>query len=171
MMKRQTRWGIGVALGLSLGVGGWSTYVRLFPHRDFLPAPKEKGQRVPLFSGRTLDGHRFHFIPTQSDHNLLIFWASWCAPCAQETPSLVAMAKRNSDWKITAISNDSDQKEVLNFLKIFPGLRAPNISLIWDSDEEIANQFGLTGLPESFLVDRNGLLIQKFVGTVDWDRF
>ena len=171
MMKRQTRWVIGVALGLALGVGVWSIYTHLFPHRDLLPAPKEKGQRVPLFSGRTIDGNRFHFNPAQSDHNLLVFWASWCAPCAQETPSLVALAKRNSDWQITEISNDSDQKELLNFLKIFPGLRAPNISLVWDMDEEIAGQFGLSGLPESFLVDRQGLLIQKFVGTVDWDKF
>ncbi|OFZ18377.1 MAG: hypothetical protein A2Z20_03955 [Bdellovibrionales bacterium RBG_16_40_8] len=133
--------------------------------------PKRAGQVVPGFNGKTIDGEDYIFSSKKSEKTLVIFWASWCAPCAEETPSLIEMAKRNSKWQIIAISNDTSRKEILDFLKIFPQMRQENIILLWDAGREIAGRYGVEGIPESFLIDNKGQLIKKFIGSVDWNKY
>jgi thiol-disulfide isomerase/thioredoxin len=133
--------------------------------------PKNPGEKIPQFQGITLSGQNFKLNPAATERTLIVFWASWCPPCAEETPALIDLAKRHTNWNIVAVSNDSTEREIRDFFKIFPNLSQPNISVVWDLERQIANAYGVTGLPESFLVDQKGLLLQKFIGPVDWRQF
>lgn len=147
------------------------TYFNQSPRKTSWPAPRKPGDLVQTFTGKTIDGMAYNFSPHDASKTLIVFWASWCPPCAQETPSLIALARRHADWRIIAISNDSTLREIREFLKIFPQLRQNNIALIWDPTRELALLFGINALPESFLLDPTGRLETKFVGPVDWSKY
>ncbi len=138
---------------------------------DGLPPPSLPGQRAPSFEAITMAGQNYKYNPTQNERTLVVFWASWCPPCAEETPALIDFSKRHSNWQIVAVSNDSTEREIRDFFKIFPNLSQPNIAIVWDLERRVSNAYGVTGLPESFMIDQKGLLIQKFIGPVDWKKF
>jgi thiol-disulfide isomerase/thioredoxin len=172
-----------VACGVLVAVVGASALYLKFSKRaeeasnfathveDGVPAPAKPGQRAPIFDGQTIEGHKFKFAPASAEKNLIVFWASWCAPCAEETPALAELAQRHPDWQVVAVSADSTEREIRDFLKIFPTIQRKNVAIVWDLEKKIADRYGITGLPESFIIDRQGALIQKFIGPVDWKQF
>jgi len=175
---------IGLAIGAAVVLAGAGVLALKFSRRaaetsnfathveDDVPPPKTPGERAPLFDGQTMDGHKFFFKPDLGERNIVVFWASWCAPCAEETPALAALAQRHPTWQIVAVSADSTEREIRDFLKIFPALQLQkNVAIVWDLEKKIANRYGITGLPESFLVGHDGKLEQKFIGAVDWKSF
>ena len=125
---------------------------------------------APGFSGKTVDGFSYDFDPGSSERTLVVFYASWCAPCVQETPSLINLASRYKNWKLVLVSGDSAKADLLNFIKIFPGLRRDNVVLLWDFDGTIAGRYGVHAFPESFVIDRQGVIQSKLIGASDWGR-
>ena|ERR1700692_3266941 len=97
------------------------------------------------------------------------FWASWCPPCIEETPSMLDFAKRNQGkLSLFSVSQDSSKKEIEDFLKGFPGLGESNVHLIWDADRSKASQFKVYKLPETFVFSRQGKMIRQLSGAMDW---
>jgi thiol-disulfide isomerase/thioredoxin len=99
---------------------------------------------------------------------LVNFWATWCAPCRKEMPSLERLQTRLGD-KITilAISEDSGgQKAVAPFVARF-GITALRTYL--DPTSAVGRAFKVDGLPTSFLVDRQGRVLGQVVGEARWD--
>ena len=96
---------------------------------------------------------------------LLNFWASWCAPCVEEMPSLVQLQKQMGD-KVTvlAVSIDSDENAYRQFI------RDHNIDLLtaWDPKKISSELYGTFKYPETYVVDRNGVIRRKFIGAIDW---
>jgi cytochrome c biogenesis protein CcmG, thiol:disulfide interchange protein DsbE len=152
---------------LILALGGFGYYLSIKPRPQVHP-PTVKGDLIPQVELKSIDGKSFDFPKDQTSFSLVVFWASWCAPCAQETPSLAELARRNPTWQFLLISEDSTLKEIKDFLRIFPSLNQPHIHIIWDKDRSLNNTFGVSGLPESFLVDDQGRLVEKFTGSRDW---
>ena len=132
-------------------------------------APVAKGDLSPSLEMRTIDGKNLDFPDGRFPYTLVVFWASWCAPCAQETPSLTRFARKNPTWSFLLVSADSTLKEIKDFLKIFPDLHQSHIQIVWDKDRSLSKAFSTSGLPESFLIDRQGRLVEKFVGSRDWE--
>jgi cytochrome c biogenesis protein CcmG/thiol:disulfide interchange protein DsbE len=99
---------------------------------------------------------------------VLNFWATWCAPCIEEMPSLVQMQERLKDRGVTvlAVSVDSDSGSYQRFL------RDHNISLltIRDEKQQSNNLYGTFKFPETYVIDRGGVMRRKFIGAVDWSR-
>jgi len=99
---------------------------------------------------------------------LLNFWASWCAPCVEEMPSLVQLQERFQDKGITVlgISVDVDGDAYHKFLKDykidFPTVRDP--------DQKTSNLYGTFKWPETYVIDRNGIVRRKFIGAVEWSQ-
>ena len=71
--------------------------------------------------------------------------------------------------ELIAISGDSEVGEIMSFLKSFPKLQGPHITLLWDEDKSMVQKFGVERLPETFIVGRDGKLVKKVVGSVRWD--
>ena len=98
---------------------------------------------------------------------ILNFWATWCPPCVQELPSIIAMQDRirGKGIMVLGVSIDVDGDAYHRFLK----LRNVNFLTVRDPEQKVAAMYGTTGWPESYIIDRQGVLRRKFVGPVDWN--
>ena len=97
---------------------------------------------------------------------VLNFWATWCPPCIEEMPSLVEMQKKMKDKgvEVVAISVDADQSAYLRFLKDY----RVNLLTVRDPDQKSNNLYGTFKFPETYIIDRQGVLRRKFIGPIDW---
>ena len=96
---------------------------------------------------------------------LLNFWASWCGPCIQETPSLVDLQKRMGD-KVTilGVSIDENEADYRRFVKDY-GIQYLTVR---DPKKDSANLYGTFGWPETYIIDSNGVIRRKLVGPTNW---
>ncbi|MEX2616843.1 MAG: TlpA disulfide reductase family protein [Alphaproteobacteria bacterium] len=100
---------------------------------------------------------------------LVNFWATWCAPCIREMPSLDRLKAKigDNDFEIVAISEDRKGAEVaIPFLK---KLGIENFTSYFDTRMKLARGFGLIGMPTTYLIDREGNIVGSLSGTAEWD--
>ena len=97
---------------------------------------------------------------------VLNFWATWCPPCVEEMPSLVEMQRRMKAKGITvlAVSVDVDRSAYLQFLKE----HNVNLLTVRDAGQKSNALYGTFKFPETYIIDRNGIMRRKFIGAVDW---
>lgn len=95
---------------------------------------------------------------------LVNFWASWCGPCVQETPALVQLHHERPDLAIVAISIDEDPAAYQRFLQRFH----VDYTTVRDPEQTVAKVYGTDGWPETYIIDRKGILRRKVVGDPDW---
>lgn len=97
---------------------------------------------------------------------VLNFWATWCPPCVEEMPSLVEMQRRMKAKGVTVIgvSVDVDQNAYHQFLKD----HNVNLLTVRDPAQKSSNLYGTFKFPETYIIDRNGVMRRKFIGAVDW---
>tara|TARA_B100000035_G_scaffold295707_1_gene287057 strand:+ start:17 stop:526 length:510 start_codon:yes stop_codon:yes gene_type:complete len=99
---------------------------------------------------------------------LLNFWATWCAPCKEEMPSLdlLVLNKKLDNLKIFPINVGKDNiKEASNF---FEELDIKNLNLYFDSPITLAKTFSLRGIPTSILFTKNGEEFARIIGSIDF---
>jgi len=96
---------------------------------------------------------------------LLNFWASWCAPCIQELPSLLEFHREHPDVQIIGVSIDEDEENYKQFLT----QRHVDFLTVWDPKQTTPPKYGVTGWPETFLIDRQGKIRRRFIGATDWN--
>ena len=99
---------------------------------------------------------------------LVNFWATWCAPCIKEMPSLDRLKKKiNKNFDVIAISVDRDGvKKVKDF---FNENKITNLGKYFDINNSLAKEMNLIGLPTSFFINKKGDLIGYFQGDMEWD--
>ena len=95
---------------------------------------------------------------------VLNLWASWCAPCVEELPSLLALQKRMPQLDVVAISTDQDEAVYRRFLL----QHHVDLLTVRDADQRINALYGTVLIPETYIIDRNGNIRRKFVGPQDW---
>ena len=118
--------------------------------------PSESGQdaRVEFssFSGRVV---------------LLNFWATWCEPCEREMPAMERLYQSlpRDDFELVAVAIDDNQEDVLAFQERYQ-LSFP---ILLDLDQAVYTSYQTMGVPESLLVDRDGRIVERYVGPREWD--
>ncbi|HXP46660.1 MAG TPA: TlpA disulfide reductase family protein [Terriglobales bacterium] len=98
---------------------------------------------------------------------VLNFWATWCPPCVEEMPSLVRMQSNLKDRVVVlAVSVDDDERSYRTFLK------KNNVDLLTvrDPQQKSNELYGTFKFPETYIIDRQGVVQRKFIGPVDWTR-
>jgi len=122
---------------------------------------------APDFTFPGLDGKMVSLSDYKGKVVLVNIWATWCPPCVAEMPSMEKLYHKfkGENFEILAVSIDeTGLKAVAPFMKktrlTFPALI--------DSQGAIKSVYRITAIPESFIVDKQGLLIKKIVGPVDW---
>lgn len=119
----------------------------------------------------TVDGRQVKLNELKGKVILINFWATWCPPCRQEIPALVAAHKKYEAQGFTVLGVDfmerMDEKELKPFVKEL-GINYPVLTaepgLLFDLAKELG---GVFGLPTSYLVDRNGKVVKGHTGAVD----
>jgi cytochrome c biogenesis protein CcmG/thiol:disulfide interchange protein DsbE len=125
--------------------------------------PSRIGKRAPDFT--VSDGaNSIHLANYHGKVVLLNFWASWCGPCIQETPALVQLHHERPDLAILAVSIDEDPGAYQRFLQRF----RVDLTTVRDPDQKVAKIYGTDGWPETFIIDRTGVIRRKVVGDPDW---
>jgi len=124
------------------------------------------GQQVPNFTLRKDDGQVASLLDFRGKIVVLNFWASWCGPCVDEVPSLKQFAERYADKgvSIIGVSLDEDPQAYKEFLVKyqinFLNLRNPSHS--------VSEMYGTFKLPETYIISRDGHLLNKIIGPTDW---
>jgi cytochrome c biogenesis protein CcmG, thiol:disulfide interchange protein DsbE len=97
---------------------------------------------------------------------VLNFWATWCPPCIEELPSLVLMQKQLADKgvKVFAVSLDVDKNAYEKFLKD----HGVDLLTVRDPEQKSSSMYGTFKYPETYIIDRKGVVRRKFIGPVDW---
>ena len=95
---------------------------------------------------------------------VLNFWASWCAPCLEEFPSLTALQQQMPGVTVLAVSFDRDPQAYARFLRVHHIALRTALDTTGRSNEA----FGTTRPPETFIIDRQGLVQRRFIGAQDW---
>lgn len=98
---------------------------------------------------------------------VLNFWATWCPPCVSELPSLMNMQDRlrSRGVIVLGVSIDVDGDAYHRFLK----QRNVNFLTVRDPEQKVAAMYGTSGWPETYVIDRQGVMRRKFIGPVDWN--
>jgi peroxiredoxin len=117
------------------------------------------------------------FTVTDSDHSVslhnlrgkvvvLNFWATWCPPCVEEMPSLVAMQQKLRDRvTVVAVSVDVDGDAYHQFLKS----HHVDLLTVRDANQTSNSLYGTDKFPETYIIDRDGKIRRKLIGPVDWN--
>ena len=95
---------------------------------------------------------------------LLNLWWSQCPPCIQETPALEQLHHDRPDLAILAVSIDEDPVSYRRFLNRFH----VDLNTVRDPDQTVAKMYGTDGWPETYIIDRKGVIRRKIVGDPDW---
>jgi len=136
----------------------------LTPGCDRGAHPAQTGQVAPDFTisdGTTtvhLAGYRGRVV-------LLNFWATWCAPCVEEMPSLLELHHDRPDLAILAVSIDENPDAYSRFLV----RHNVDLTTVRDPAQKAAKLFHTEGWPETYIIDRNGIIRRKVVGPQDWN--
>jgi thiol-disulfide isomerase/thioredoxin len=95
---------------------------------------------------------------------VLNLWATYCAPCIEELPSLLALQRRMPDLAVVAVSMDQDPEIYRRFLV----QHHVDVLTFRDQDRRIFGLYGTEQIPETYIIDREGVLRRKFVSAQDW---
>ena len=127
--------------------------------------PSRIGSAAPDFTVRDSD-RAVTLSQLKGQIVVLNFWATYCAPCVEELPSLVQMQQHMKAKGVTvlAVSIDEDEKSYRRFL------RDHDVTLlsVRDPDQKSNTLYGTAKIPETYIIDRNGVVRRKFIGAVDW---
>jgi cytochrome c biogenesis protein CcmG, thiol:disulfide interchange protein DsbE len=95
---------------------------------------------------------------------VLNLWASYCAPCVEELPSLLALHEKMPEIAVVAVSTDQDDGVYRRFLT------KHNVTLttVRDGDGRVNQLYGTELIPETYIIDRNGMIRRKFIAAQDW---
>jgi peroxiredoxin len=163
-MTHAREWTIAVGSVMAL-VFGTALAVKIRPQIDLIRV----GSRAPAFratdvaTGRpvTLEQYRGRVV-------LLNLWATWCQPCRVEMPSLERLWRRlgNDGFRVAAVSIDDDADSVVAAYARQLGL---SFAILHDPSAAIKQAYQATGVPESWIINRDGVIIKKVIGASEWD--
>ena len=114
----------------------------------------------------------FHLKDIQINKNdgkikILNFWATWCAPCRKEMPSLDKFQAKNTDILVFPINVDKPNKAKTK--KFFKDLNIKNLQIYFDDELQLVNQFKLRGVPTTILIDKNDFEFARITGDINFD--
>lgn len=133
-----------------------------------VPPPLGRGAAAPDFTLPTLadPGAEVSLAGLRGHVVLVNFWATWCKPCEDEMPSMEQLYRRLAPkgFELIAVSVDEETAPVAEFQRRL----SITFPIALDPQQATSRLYQTTGFPESLLVDRNGIIVERYVGPRDW---
>jgi len=126
--------------------------------------PPLVGGPAPEITLKDLQGQEVRLSDLRGKVVLLNFWATWCKPCKDEMPAMQASYDklRDQGFVVLAVNELEDTEKVIEHVR----KHGHTFPVVMDHDNRVANQYGVVGLPASFLVDRQGIVREKIFGSL-----
>ena len=137
-------------------------YLALFSkHTNLSPSPII-GHEAPSFSLKTFDDRELSSISFNDKALVLNFWASWCVPCIEEVGVLIRASKKyqNEDIVFIAVNIWDDKENAVNFIKRYNA----DYPSGFDPSNEIQVNYGIEGVPETYFINKKGIIVDRFQG-------
>ncbi|GAB4251946.1 peroxiredoxin family protein [Deferrisoma sp.] len=131
------------------------------------PAKAEKGHPAPDFELTGFDGKTWRLSDLKGKVVFVNLWATWCPPCREEIPSMVRFYQRYRDRgvEILAVSEDRDPEAVRSMIRK-AGMTFP---VMMDRDKTVYGLYRATGVPETHLIDKRGVIRHTVIGPFNWE--
>ncbi|MEM1347680.1 MAG: TlpA disulfide reductase family protein [Myxococcota bacterium] len=130
------------------------------------------GRDAPTFTLPDLGGQTHDLAEYRGKVVFLNFWASFCEPCRREMPSMERLVRDYDDRGLVmlAVSFDQQASDADGFMQEFlPGQRSA-MTVLHDPTSTVGQSFGTELLPETYIIDRQGIIVARFVNEYDWTR-
>ncbi len=125
------------------------------------------GNPAPDFTLTNMTGQKVSLSQYRGKVVVLNFWATWCPPCREEMPSMEALYRKYKDQGLVMLAvnvDESGESAVKKFLQKTPY----SFPILLDSENVAQNTYGVFRFPESFIIDREGVIVEKIIGGRDW---
>lgn len=125
------------------------------------------GSSAPDFTLTDMQGQQVSLSQFRGKVVILNFWATWCPPCREEMPSMEKLYQRHQDQGLVMLAvniEENGQSVVSQFLQKTPY----SFPILLDSKNAAQHAYGVFRFPESFIIDRNGVIVEKIIGGRDW---
>jgi thiol-disulfide isomerase/thioredoxin len=159
--------------GLLLGAAVVVVAVALVLRSDVAAPPIVRGAQAPGFelprlapvAGSNAEGLALESL---SGRVVLVnFWATWCEPCEREVPAMERLYEtlQGDEFELVAVAIDDDQDDVRKFQERY----RMTFPILLDLDQRVYAMYQTMGVPESLLIDRDGRIVERYVGPREWD--
>jgi cytochrome c biogenesis protein CcmG, thiol:disulfide interchange protein DsbE len=125
------------------------------------------GKLAANFKLKDLRGKEISLAALRGKVVFLNVWATWCAPCREEMPSIESLYrdfKANKNFVVLAVSQDTDGGLVAPFVK----QNHLQFTVLLDPANEVGERYDVNGIPETFIIGRDGRIVAHHVGPYDW---
>jgi len=122
--------------------------------------------KAPDFTLKDVNGKTVSLSTFTGKVVLLNFFATWCPPCRAEMPSFnkLSLALKQRGLEVVVISSDRS----INDLKDFLEKNKVDFPVLFDADRNVTKQYRVFSMPTTFLINKNGMIVEKFYGEYDW---
>jgi peroxiredoxin len=169
-----------ISLGVLLIALGLISFANLSSHQrlrsaavepDTAPLPQPAtvaaGKLAANFKLKNIKGDEISLASLRGKVVFLNIWATWCAPCREEMPSIESLYndfKANKDFVVLAVSQDTDGSAVRPFIE----QNHLQFTVLLDPRNEVGERYDVNGIPETFIIGRDGRIVAHHVGPYDW---
>ena len=127
------------------------------------------GEAVPAYAAPTLDGDTISLAQLRGSVVMLNVWATWCPPCREEMPSFQRLHEELGAQGLRLLAVSVDNRSAAGAVRTFLDDHRITFTVLHDPDEVVSRTFRTIGVPETFLISRNGMLLKRWLGEVDAD--
>jgi len=125
------------------------------------------GGKAPDYRSATLAGEPLSLADLRGEVVMLNLWATWCYPCRREMPSFEALSREFADHGLRVVAVSIDRAGAEPEIREFLEEHGISFTVLHDPDQEIVRTFRTLGVPETFLIDRDGVLVRHWIGRID----
>jgi cytochrome c biogenesis protein CcmG/thiol:disulfide interchange protein DsbE len=133
-------------------------------------SPVAAGKVAPDFKLKNLNGETISLTSLRGKVVFLNVWATWCGPCREEMPSIQALYdafSHNPDFVVLAVSEDSEGRAAVDS---YVRGNAFRFNVLLDPQNLVGDAYDVSGIPETFIIDRNGRIVAHHMGPYDWSK-
>ena len=125
------------------------------------------GDPAPAYAAPDLAGDTIALADFRGEVVLLNVWATWCAPCRREMPGLQQLQERFEGRGLHVLGVSIDARGAEAAIRTFADGLGVGFQLLHDPDERVTRAFRTIGVPESFLIGRDGVVAHRWIGSFD----